>query len=82
MHARSILPTIAWLALLTGTVAAERDHEVTIDDYFSLASVEQFAISPGGEYVAYGESRWQQSTDDRRADYGSCRPETSRKRGG
>jgi dipeptidyl aminopeptidase/acylaminoacyl peptidase len=45
-----------------------RDHAITLDDYFTLAYLTESEISPGGDYVAYAEARWEQSTDDRKAD--------------
>jgi dipeptidyl aminopeptidase/acylaminoacyl peptidase len=54
------------LALRAGEPA--RNHEVTIDDYFTLAYLSEVAIAPNGESVAYAEQRWQKATDDRKAD--------------
>jgi dipeptidyl aminopeptidase/acylaminoacyl peptidase len=48
--------------------AAGRTHDVTIDDYFTLATVTQVAMSPDGKHVAYSEARWQKSTNDRKSD--------------
>lgn len=45
-----------------------RTHDITIDDYFTLAFLSEAAISPDGKSVAYAEGRWQASTNDRRAD--------------
>jgi dipeptidyl aminopeptidase/acylaminoacyl peptidase len=47
---------------------AVRNHEITIDDYFTLAYLSEVAIAPDGESVAYTEHRWQKDTDDRKAD--------------
>src|SRR4029079_11344559 len=44
-----------------------RTHTVTTDDYAGLAAVNQIAMSPDGMFVAYCESRWQLSTDDRKS---------------
>ncbi len=35
-----------------------RDHDITIDDYFTLAAIGEPAISPDGTQVAYVERRW------------------------
>jgi dipeptidyl aminopeptidase/acylaminoacyl peptidase len=59
---------IGCLALGSAAQAAEPLHDVTIDDYFSLASVPQFAVSPDGVCVVYCDARWQASTDDRQTD--------------
>ncbi len=48
--------------------APKRDHDITVDDYFTLATLFECSISPDGKQVAYTEGRWQKSTDDRRAD--------------
>ena len=45
-----------------------RTHDITIEDYFTLAFVSEQAVSPDGESVAYTEGRWQSSTNDRKAD--------------
>ncbi|MBV8274272.1 MAG: S9 family peptidase [Verrucomicrobia bacterium] len=54
---------------VTSLGAAElRDHDITLDDYFNLSYLPESRISPDGKYVAYAEARWQESTDDRKAD--------------
>ena len=45
-----------------------RQRAITPDDYFSLAAVTELAVSPDGKHVAYSEARWDQPTDDRKAD--------------
>src|SRR5688500_16222723 len=63
------LRTLPLLILLAApAAAADRTHDVTPDDYFPLAAVTQFAVSPDGLHVPYCEGRWQQSTDDRKTD--------------
>jgi dipeptidyl aminopeptidase/acylaminoacyl peptidase len=57
--------------LLTAAALAEgpaRNHDVTLDDYFTLAGVTEAVPSPDGTLVAYAEARWQASTDDRKSD--------------
>jgi dipeptidyl aminopeptidase/acylaminoacyl peptidase len=59
------------VVLLLGPARAEapkRGHDITVDDYFSLATPFECAIAPDGRHVAYTEGRWQQSTDDRKSD--------------
>src|SRR5262249_19026587 len=46
----------------------QRTHDITVADYFGLAAVTQFTLSPGGKHVAYAEARWQKSTNDRKTD--------------
>jgi dipeptidyl aminopeptidase/acylaminoacyl peptidase len=48
--------------------APKREHDITVDDYFTLATISDCVISPDGEVIAYTEGRWQQSTDDRKTD--------------
>ena len=58
-----------------------RDHNITLDDYFTLAYLPESVISPDGQYVAYVDARWQESTDDRKADVwvvGTATAEVSR----
>src|SRR5262249_27923890 len=49
-------------------VVPQRDHDITVDDYFTQADLFHSALSPGGKYVAYTEGRWKKSTDDRKTD--------------
>jgi dipeptidyl aminopeptidase/acylaminoacyl peptidase len=62
-----LLILVAPLAPLRAQEPA-RDHDITIDDYFSLSLITASAISPDGKYVAYSEARWQKSTGDRKSD--------------
>ena len=45
-----------------------RNHDVAIDDYFTIASVTHVALSPDGKLAAYAEARWQESSNDRKTD--------------
>jgi dipeptidyl aminopeptidase/acylaminoacyl peptidase len=40
------------------SAAGEQRHVITPEDYFDLASVDDCAVSPGGRYAAYQETRW------------------------
>lgn len=40
-------------------VAADRTHDIQLEDYFSLSNISGCAISPDGMHVAYTEVRWQ-----------------------
>jgi len=66
--ARHYLSFVIFLLLSFVALSQDRTHDVTIDDYFTLAAVTEIAISPDGKHVAYAEARWQQSTNDRKAD--------------
>jgi dipeptidyl aminopeptidase/acylaminoacyl peptidase len=68
---RRCLFVVLLLALFAGFARAEapkRDHAITVDDYFTLATIFDCVISPDGQRVAYTEGRWQQSTNDRKTD--------------
>jgi dipeptidyl aminopeptidase/acylaminoacyl peptidase len=71
---RRFVPVLAVLFAITVpssplyAEAPKRDHDITVDDYFTLATLFECAISPDGKQVAYTEGRWQKSTDDRKAD--------------
>jgi dipeptidyl aminopeptidase/acylaminoacyl peptidase len=43
-------------------------HNITLDDYFTLAAISEATISPDGKCVAYSEGRWQATTNDRKTD--------------
>src|SRR5262245_26604342 len=69
MPGRAFWMPLAVMAVFAGLVRADKPpRAVTVDDYFSLAGVTELALSPAARHVAYCESRWQQSTDDRKAD--------------
>lgn len=66
---------VGWIiiSLLTGSsgVRAEttvRDHEVTVDDYFTLAVLGDCTISPDGQFVAYTDQRWEPPAEKRNTD--------------
>jgi dipeptidyl aminopeptidase/acylaminoacyl peptidase len=45
---------------------AQEKRAITIDDYFSLATITEFRISPDGKQVAYVEARWDGGPDESR----------------
>ncbi|HEX3146663.1 MAG TPA: S9 family peptidase [Gemmataceae bacterium] len=45
-----------------------RDHDITIDDYATLATITELAVSPDGKHVAYCEGRWDTADDSRKTD--------------
>jgi dipeptidyl aminopeptidase/acylaminoacyl peptidase len=59
---------VLFLAGLTRAEEPARGHDITVDDYFSLATIVDCALSPDGSHVAYTEGRWQKSTDDRKTE--------------
>jgi dipeptidyl aminopeptidase/acylaminoacyl peptidase len=68
---RAMLGTVVAVVMAVATTHAQdakRDHDITVDDYFTQANLFQAAISPSGGRVAYTDGRWQESTGDRKAD--------------
>ena len=57
---------LAWLPL--AAPAAERTHDVTVDDYFSLAAVTELAVAADGTKVAYTVATWDEADDARKTD--------------
>ncbi len=49
-------------------LAAERSHDITHDDYFTIDVIPELAVSPDGKYVAYTQSSWDKADDTRRTD--------------
>jgi dipeptidyl aminopeptidase/acylaminoacyl peptidase len=65
-----LLVSFASLAF-AGALAADvpvRDHDITIEDYFSLAWVRELAVSPDGSRVAYTEDRWEAEDEKQNRD--------------
>lgn len=56
------------LVLVSSARPAERTHDITVDDYFSIDVILQHAISPDGDAVAFTLARWYKETNDRKAD--------------
>lgn len=48
--------------------APVRDHDLTPEDYFSVAVITGCAISPDGQSVAYTEARWEPPSEQRNTD--------------
>lgn len=45
-----------------------RDHDITLDDYFTIGVITDAVLSPDGQFVAYVESRWEPPAETRNAD--------------
>lgn len=45
-----------------------RDHDITLDDYFTQAYITSVALSPDGQYAAYTEMRWEPPAEKRNTD--------------
>lgn len=48
--------------------APARNHDIEVEDYFSLATPTECAVSPDGAMVAYTELRWDKDADGRNQD--------------
>jgi len=68
------------LAALSPALAATRSHDITIDDYFTLAWVREVALSDDGAGVAYTEERWQGPRDKRNRDVWVVDPASGERR--
>lgn len=70
--ARRFLPAFVLCCLLAPWYAnaegPRRSHDITVEDYFTQATLLDLALAPDGRHVAYTEGRWQQSTNDRKED--------------
>src|SRR5438874_1249668 len=65
-----VIPALV-LFLLTSSVGAQppaRTHDITPDDYASVATVTELAVSPDGKQVAYCLATWDKKADDRKTD--------------
>jgi len=64
------IPFLVVLVLLSPLSAqqAGRHHDLTPEDYFTLATITEVAPSPDGRFVAYAELRWDQAADRRSTD--------------
>jgi dipeptidyl aminopeptidase/acylaminoacyl peptidase len=48
--------------------AQDRTVDVTVDDYFTLATITEVSLSPDGKYVVYSQGIWDKSDDSRKTD--------------
>ncbi len=61
---------ILFLVLTPAALAQSpvRTHDVTLDDYFTLAAITQISVSPTGQQVAFTEARWDKADNLRKSD--------------
>jgi Tol biopolymer transport system component len=64
---RRLVPVLI-LALATAARGQDRTHDVTPDDYFTLATITEVALSADANRVAYCEGRWDKADDARKTD--------------
>lgn len=65
MSCRTLILLASVLAL---PALAQRDHDIEVDDYFTLTYVMQPAWSPDGKHVAFVDYRWDPQTKKRNGD--------------
>lgn len=67
---RSFFLAALLLSARPGTAAddLERTHDITAEDYFTLAVVTDSVASPDGRFVAYSEERWEPPAEKRNTD--------------
>ncbi len=56
------------LGAAAGAQAPDRTHQITPDDYFSIATITSVEFAPDGRHIAYTEMRWDESLDRRNTD--------------
>lgn len=73
------MPWFVVLLLPVLARAQERTHTVTPDDYATLATITELAVSADGKYIAYCEGRWGETDDGRKTDLWVVRTDGSAK---
>ena len=67
MQWRLFIPLVLVVAAVRAP-AAESTHDVTLDDYATVATVTEVALSPDGKHVAYALASWDKADDARKTD--------------
>ncbi len=65
LHVASI---VLFLSPLASADSPVRNHDIELEDYFSIGIVSSIAVSPDGETIAYTEMRWEPPQDKRNTD--------------
>jgi len=65
----TLIPLAAWAE------APVRDHEIQAEDYFDLTVLGNLTVSPGGQALAYTESRWGRGKEGRSTDLWAISPQ-------
>ena len=74
MHAKSLLLiAVSLIVVLVPTTAradqgSVRDHDITLDDYFTIGIITSCKTSPDGRTIAFTELRWRKEEDKRDTD--------------
>jgi acylaminoacyl-peptidase len=59
---------ILFVILAAPSLAQERTHDITPDDYATVNTITEIAVSPDGKQVAYCLATWDRKADDRKTD--------------
>lgn len=59
---------VLWASWSVAGEEPSRQHNITIDDYFTLSIIEDVTVAPHGAWAAYVERRWDEDLDGRNAD--------------
>jgi dipeptidyl aminopeptidase/acylaminoacyl peptidase len=54
---------VLFLVALPAFAQPARTHDITLEDYGTLATIRELAVSPDGKFVAYTEARWDKADD-------------------
>ena len=65
------------LPVMAHADAPVRDHDITLDDYFTQAYITSAEISPNGQFVAYTEMRWEPPAEKRNTELWIVNTKTS-----
>ncbi|MFZ5433027.1 MAG: hypothetical protein ACOZB3_04555, partial [Calditrichota bacterium] len=71
IHRTALSATLLILFCFAGPAFAQapvRDHDITVEDYFTQGFIQDCAISPDGQYVAFTDLRWDLDADTRHTD--------------
>ncbi|WP_439625770.1 S9 family peptidase [Gemmata sp.] len=68
MRRASALLLLVTLAAVGRAAPPERTHDITPDDYASVNTITEIAVSPDGKRVAYCLATWDKKADNRRTD--------------
>ncbi|MBU1637640.1 S9 family peptidase [bacterium] len=64
-----LFATFCFICLLLANPGfAARDHDITVDDYFTQAYINDCDLSPDGNYVVFQEMHWEGEKDSRNHD--------------
>ena len=59
---------VLFLVALPAFAQPARTHDITLEDYGTLATIRELAVSPDGLFVAYTEARWDKGDDLQKTD--------------